>query len=450
MVTQIKNLPIKKYGVHYISIMLLLIFSWIPIQEIVYLVPFIFFIFWVVSIFLKGSISKPEVIYLTIYFILFCLGFIISLLNSNNLLHFIFWVVTHSVLLTPLFFLNIKKNYITFIVYNFSKYSIFIASFISFIGFYQYLTGESFRNSGAAGDLVYGTLGGNSHLFAVKLLYSAIFAALMFKYTNKKIYLYCFFIVLTAWLLSSAIHTIVIMVITLIIFFLVFDTRYALKKFAKFFLLFVFMLSIQYSIYPNSVIYLQNKLQINNPTNPNGGFFGKIEFIKRTLVRITNDENFDKSIFGNGVGSYSSRASYILSGEYLKNQKYIPIIKSKIFEKDLYDIWNKEKLEKNRWAHGVANQPFSSWVTILGEQGLIGLGFYSIIFIWLIIKFRREKMNFLNEVAALSLIYLFVALFFDNYLEYPRFMLPVFITVILALVDLRYKPGKSLKNTISF
>ena len=119
MVTQIKNLPIKKYGVHYISIMLLLIFSWIPIQEIVYLVPFIFFIFWVVSIFLKGSISKPEVIYLTIYFILFCLGFIISLLNSNNLLHFIFWVVTHSVLLTPLFFLNIKKNYITFIVYNF-------------------------------------------------------------------------------------------------------------------------------------------------------------------------------------------------------------------------------------------------------------------------------------------------------------------------------------------
>ncbi|RME61290.1 hypothetical protein D6779_00350 [Candidatus Parcubacteria bacterium] len=415
-------------------ILIVSIVSWLPKQEPAYALPFILALFWLILLSMRKKqiqISRNILFSLLgiILFIFICVFH--SLVRYGALsIHMILWALTHGSLLVALVFVLLSKSHVFRSLYFLINVNIFLGCFEVALGWWQFVTGPSFNESSAAGDHVIGTLGDNSHLFAMKMLSLAIISIFTWEFRKQKRYLVCAIMFISAWILASALHTVLVLIFAGAIYFLIGEYSF-LKKIKVLIFSFLLLLGIiimLYFVQERNIYYMLAKFSFENPAKI-GQLFGKIEFMKRTLIDLPLQEGVDAALVGVGPGTYSSRASWILSGEYLRNQSYVPIIPTYVWAKYLRDIWSHDLLESTRWSHGVANQPFSTWFTILGEFGYIGLLFVLFALIRLIIYFKRPSISSLNvSIANMSvfiILFLTASFFFDNWLEYPRLMLPI-------------------------
>lgn len=97
-------------------------------------------------------------------------------------------------------------------------------------------------------------------------------------------------------------------------------------------------------------------------------------------------------IFGAGGGNFSSRAAFIISGDYVDWYPKSLVYVSEEFREYHLNIWTHDY--NNPWdnRNNTANQPFSFYNKIFGEYGLLGImafGFYYL-------KYIFKKWNFLT------------------------------------------------------
>ncbi|HEB36040.1 MAG TPA: hypothetical protein ENI18_09405 [Candidatus Aminicenantes bacterium] len=375
------------------------------------------------------------------------MSIISTILNQASFINFGLAILTYfsSILALLLAFTfphnkNILRITISLLVF-FSLVQILIGLFQLYRTF-GFSMVNPFSITTAAGDFFTGFLG-NSHLLALKLFFLATILTFLWWGTKKKKYLIYTIFVILGWLLASAIHSIILAIITIIFYTLLSNKlkRRKLKIFIYAFGAIIVIFTLTSVIQPGNIDYAKN--QMSSLLNKDDSLrIRKLTGLKNTLFKLPQ-EKFYAPIIGVGLGSYSSRAAMITSGEYLRHHpSFIPIIPSKETKKFILPLWNRELL-KNKWNHGVSNQPFSSWQSIYGEVGFIGLIIFLFVFFNNIKVFsfllNNCKDKYICSIASGMLfftIYLFFLLFMDNWLEYPRLMIPYWLITGLLLKEM--------------
>jgi len=135
-------------------------------------------------------------------------------------------------------------------------------------------------------------------------------------------------------------------------------------------------------------------------------------------------------MFGTSPGTYNSRTSFLLNGEYTKNPLFKKIQNRPYYaERDIYPLWNDKIVFQ--YNDGTRNEPFSSFLSLLVEYGILQT---IIIFSALYIKYRKIKGEIVGKKFFVRFIFLFgfFNILSENYIEYPEFML-LFILIVKSL-----------------
>ena len=151
-------------------------------------------------------------------------------------------------------------------------------------------------------------------------------------------------------------------------------------------------------------------------------------------------------VLGTGPGSYNSRTSFLLNGEYSKmisfsnNKGNRP----KYAECDVFPLWNKGITYK--YNDGTRNQPFSSILALLVEYGVINFILIIVLFINLL---RRNYKNRFRHYYFFNFLMIFILLnlLTENYIEYPEFFL--LIILIVKIIESEKFKTKPVKENIA-
>ena len=130
-------------------------------------------------------------------------------------------------------------------------------------------------------------------------------------------------------------------------------------------------------------------------------------------------------LFGTSPGTYNSRTSFLLNGEYSSIGLAKRIENRPLYaEEDIYPLWNKNITYQ--YNDGTRNQPFSSVLSFTMEYGAL----ISIIF-FLMFKNKYDKVLRFNMESKLFVRFFFLFfvlnLLVENYLEYPELIILVII-----------------------
>lgn len=120
------------------------------------------------------------------------------------------------------------------------------------------------------------------------------------------------------------------------------------------------------------------------------------------------------AVWGTGPGTYNSRASFLLNGDYSPNsvlERVLGVSTPELALKQAYPLWDS-KILSNPYQDGTRNMPFTNFISIWGEYGVFCL---NIVFFGLFSLLVLGKK--INPASCLICIYLIINLFVDNYLE---------------------------------
>ena len=145
-----------------------------------------------------------------------------------------------------------------------------------------------------------------------------------------------------------------------------------------------------------------------------------------TIAEIYSD-NPEYLFCGLGSGYYSSRVSFILSGEYLWQGEHalLGLQHNRRFDHYLRPLWN-DNIRFNNNINGTIFQPFSGIVTIFSEYGLIVL-------LAFIAAMVNLYMRIPIDLGRIFIIFSFGMMFIDNFLEYPRILTPAIVYILYLL-----------------
>ena len=131
-------------------------------------------------------------------------------------------------------------------------------------------------------------------------------------------------------------------------------------------------------------------------------------------------------LFGVSPGTYNSRVSFLLNGEYTRNSLFKKI-KNRPFYANyhVYPLWNNNITFQ--YNDGTRNEPFSSILALLVEYGVLQtllIGFL----LWN--SFKRLKSSNEDYKFFIQFIFVFLVLnlLTENYFEYPEF---IFLIIII-------------------
>lgn len=439
-------------------IFILFAISFFPHQMIAYTVPFLLFPLLLIRSNFRFFSSDKYTLenYIFYFFIFILIAFASSLINQSNYINFL--LATLTFFAPVISFINIflfpyDKKHLTWAI----SLIIFFSVIQIPIGIYQIYRGigwdviNPFKITKAAGDFFVGTLGSNSTLVAVKMVFVASITTALFINTKKRKYLVLALILALGWILPSAMHTIILAVAILILYIVTafikkFFRMLLSKKLSQSRIILALVAITVLSVFSvmtqkNNINYAINRISIflgKEGQESNRKWIG----LKNTIFKLPH-EKYYAPLIGVGIGSYSSRAALILSGEYLRQQPdFIPISLSKETKKFIVPLWNRELLE-DPTKHGVANQPFSTWQSMYGELGLAGIFMLCLVFFQNLKAFSlsNHSSNMYQKSISNSMkfftFYLFFLFFFDNWFEYPRFMIPYWIFLGLLIKELR-------------
>lgn len=298
-----------------------------------------------------------------------------------------------------------------------------------------------------------------SHIIGIKLSIALIIVLIsQHLYLKPKVRTFLIISFTTGIIFSQNMHVILCLFITLLLYIF----RNKITKFSNFeifflisIILIIFYLSI--GIFFGDVYLLEyfviQFLKIEHLLSTNSEIYfsspRKILALLDTIQKLP-ELNPISVLIGTGIGNYSSYAAQTGNSDILLKPIYTLDYPNE-FWRIIYPKWNIIILSKP-YNDGVANQPWFTYLTILGEFGYIGLILF-LTFIIQVFKKIKKIVNYSSDIIltnfALILvffsIYVFLLYFFDNYHEDPR-ITTVYFTY-LGYVFGRY--DSSLKNYAS-
>ncbi len=431
---------------------IIVVISFLPVNLATFLIPIIliFFLF-----FTKKSI--PLIFYRFIIFSFFLLFLNVSFNFFFNK-YYIFFnslasLATYGSILTFFcpFYFEIDDEFLNWSI----KFLIYFSLFQSIICLYQFFI----KYKGSNYDAAVGTLGiSGQHELSMKIILPCLLAFSIYLAEKKLRYLIFGIVLLISYIISffnaSSLILCLTFLIILIIFFFDFRTVLFVKK-KKIFIfltvvlvLFLFIFLAFFSDYIKSTyLYSSGRIAINKVINPEShkqgikvdGYYNTFRFLWR--------ESFFNPIIGVGLGNYSGRAALYLSGEYSKfAEKILPISRSEYTEKYILSLWNRELFENIPYMGSVLNHPWASIQSICGEAGIFGLIMFFLVFFLMlkkisfgIIFFKRKSISYIYFAFFIYIIYIFLMLFIDNYLEFPRVIMPLYFYLGILWVYIKRK-----------
>jgi hypothetical protein len=433
---------IRKKLVYTLLLSLLLISTFTPWRTMTQGLPF-------VILAMSLIMDKPDTYLYSIikpFIWLFFLAIPSAIFNASPIVNLLFGIITWMGGITAFIIAYTFGKYVS--LTNALKILLLISLIQVPIGLYQVFSAVEFKLinpfliAASVGDNFSGTLllsGVNSHIVGLKLLFSLLIVYFLssefFKSTSKKILF--LLLLLVGWIFPSAIHSFLCFALG-ILTYIIFTKGLKAKFIGRIFISVIFVFFLILSIQEFAIGYIETL--IKKSTYISYETPHKIVALYETIFNLSVD-NPIVPILGLGLGRYSSYAAMILSGEMLRYQPwYIPISISAETDRFILPYWNKTLLESNVWAHGVANQPWFTYMSIYGELGVPGLMLFIVFFISILRRLKAiEKLEgqpLLRNVAmALSvftffLLYLF---FFDNWFEDARLMVPYFVILGITL-----------------
>lgn len=318
---------------------------------------------------------------------------------------------------------NISQQYVVFM-----KVHIYLSllqiplQFIQFINAFGFDFTLLLHNS-SSGDVSFGMLY-NAFVLADKQLLSMFFLFSLKNYFSKKFFLFGIFMLFFSFMFIGANTTALVFILSVLVYIIISSFNLKnLKDFLKkimvtFLLLIVFFISTYY-LFNSQYKYINSSI---DKAIENVDSIGKVKAFK-TIVEI-----FEKEpaylMFGLGSGYYSSRISYILSGEYLWQGEHplLGIQNNKRFDTYLRPLWNDD-IRFNIYLNSTMYQPFSGVLTIISEYGLI---VFSVFIVLLFNTYKKIKM----PIGKVFVIFISGMLILDNFIEYPRLLVPVLIYIL--------------------
>ncbi len=427
-------------------------------------------------IFFVNVKSHYNIIKLMIFVVLYGLiGLFYFKLNEDFLwTNFLFYICTHA----PFLFLlmSFKEIADRRMLQRLTSLTVYVLLFEAIIGMTQVMYRAviiSHGFDGGTGDSAMGTVNptfgvgdglASNVYFAIGLSALTVLAIVSRLYDKRTATSFAFFLILLAWIMASVMHSIFLMMAAIFItsFILVFFMpKGKLSFFKKQLNAIKSIMAVSVVVTICLLVFLPSNFQLLKNYYEHTFDPEKMQSTKSiaTLVTIRElgyDKPYQKYI-GLGPGQYSSRASLILSDEYLSSE--IPdFMKSLNADLDRYilPIWRDYK--STTFQAGSTYFPFYSWLSLYGEWGLAG---WAIVVLFILGLFKkmiaRVKQDNFHLVIGLFIviIYLFLLGVQDNYWEWGQFVLPILIyakTVYLIVIKseaLTPVPGPAPQTSLS-
>lgn len=430
-----------------------------------------FIIVYAISLFLCFSPLKP-LAFISPLFVIFLMVFYVQVRPIYNLLKLTLFLLLYSVVGLLYFFVNkdfLWLNFIFWLLTN-SSYLFFIVSFrglmdtnllqrmasLTFkvllveacLGVIQVLFNAIFIThgfDGGTGDAAMGTVNptfgvgdgkGSNIYYAIGLSALAVLVFMFHKYDRMKIHPIKYLIVVLGWVVASVMHSIFMLIASVLIAIFLFIFFPRKNKSAGFIKQLKVVRKISISVFVIVIIlflFLPGNVRLLGNYYRQSFTMESLQSTKTlstlvTLTGLSRDKPY-QMYMGIGPGQYCSRAGMILSGEYLGGGKtqFIKSV-SPDLDKYLLPIW----LEYLSWDFqaGSTYFPFFSWLSLYGEFGIIGW-FFLILSIFIFCKRLLSKVDSDNLYLILGLLIIMFYLFFlgvqDNYWEWTQFVLPIVI-----------------------
>lgn len=366
--------------------------------------------------------------------------------SINNLLWSVITYGSFISFLVALLLMRFSPKDIGFVL----SFSIAITLGEILIGYTQMVLFSSsfnpFSITSAAGDYFTGTFMrfGFAHVAAIKISLVLIYVFVLWIDNKSLKRTSILVLIIVGWLLPSALYSIILLLVSIFLYFTLYELIPRLKKLRfKTSVLFAGAL-VTLGIFMFSAIQIKNVKYISRSINTvintlvkgddSNDSSQKIHFFKTSIVDVP--QKYPQSVvIGVGPGNYSSRSAWIVSGLYLDHQPfYIPVTPSGVALE--YSLpYYEDIVNKVRWGAGsIIHQPFSSWISIYVELGIIGI----VLFIWLFRLISRrqiipaQQLTSLSKGNTIALIYLILLMVVDNILEYPHIINQFLILVVMT------------------
>lgn len=336
----------------------------------------------------------------------------------------------------------------------------------------------------ANGDVVRGTIepgftpeaGGGNVIFAILISTLLLFVfsvsektgpinrIVLYKFSRLQLNIPFISLIMTvtiflAWVLASVLHTILFFIIaaTAAIFFL---TKVNLTKKASTMvkakhrgrtiigltLIILSLVVFAVVILPRNIqtipYFFNQNLRINE-YSPSG----KARATYYTLYLVPKKVGL-QPLIGLGPGQYSSRASLIRSGEYLRGGIPFEAAATSLAEQYIITLWVNQFKNNPGSGGGSSFFPYYSWLSLYSETGVMGLlivGFILWRGFWTFRKYRSLVSPRLNLGLMTMLFYVVLLGIQDNYWEFTQAIFPAILILRLGYTYLRQE--KKLKQT---
>mgnify|MGYP005849116075 CR=1 FL=1 len=354
--------------------------------------------------------------------IVFIISFFLNTFLSHNAeywKHFLLYLFIVSPILLAIF-TNIStdvKILETFIIAHvYLSVFEFPLQLFQFVSYYGLNFSELMINS-SAGDIAKGTIG-NSALLAYKQILS-ILLVLMFPALFSRYRTLLLVILVVSFLLIGANHSLILFLLAVVLAFL-FD-KPSMKMIFAFISLSVVGAAFMFFVFHSQVQYIVSTLSRFDLES-----FPRYKVFLEWFDYSNFNEILQTFLAGSGPGSLGSRASYILSGEYLwgGTMPLLGVSMMETFKSVMLPLWNSE-ITSNLYISGTYYMPFSTYVSIFLEYGIIVFLLFCYFVFYCVLLLQRN----LGFVGAVFGLFVAVMLAVDNFVEYPRFFLPILLTV---------------------
>ena len=300
----------------------------------------------------------------------------------------------------------------------------------------------------ASGDHVRGTiepslratagLGGNV-IFAILIsgLFVFVIATSRLRFSARRNVFYI--IILISWLISSVLHTIIFMggAVVLALFLVKIPAKNrSMHKLRNNLIAAILFVAIMVPIVmPRNLRTLPAYLSFVFDIRQNA-YSEKSRSTYYTLFELPQEVGWQPFI-GVGPGQYSSRASLIRTGEYIRGTSVpLPPYTSTATE-HIMTLWRNVL---RRPGHGSTYFPFYSWQSLYGEMGILGVlvvGLFAFKILGNLRKWGRGNFPGMNLSLMVLTLYLLLLGFQDNYWEFTQAVFPLFLVLALGYNYLR-------------
>lgn len=421
---------------YYWLFLLALLVCWSPNKIMPYLIPFVSLL---LIIFLSRSKTILRNILILGFGLAIYLGFYILLYPDLILQNALLSVITYSslflVIVIPSRYLASSRLY-----FKIAKILLMVIAIQSVIGAIQITYGFSQRGSFDVntGDHIEGTIdlalsqkpGLETPMFAINMAFSLI-ALVPYILVQKNVWSILIFLFGTVILVfSSVVHVLLLFLIAMALSILIYQpinlrSSRAWITAVFFAIVFLVIVLLMYKFIPSNLskvsIQYQRVIRQENP---------KTVLLMRLLQEVPNEYPLLPFV-GLGPGQFSSRASLIASGYYLgglQNPQPPPLLQTALspaLDRYVLELW----FGLRNWpgSAGSTLRPFSSWLSVYSEFGLMGSIGIVFLFIGILIYLKYQVRNKAEKIIAFSIgsgvVLLFLLGIQENYWEVPQAIL---------------------------